>query len=165
MKNKKIKLFVCLSFMVNILLSQDTIKTITEDEIDITYNEKLKELQLWDTIYFRFDGGCLQRKEIQQDVHGKSIMYFYELTKQKYIVLRHSSYKDFDTFKKGEKMEVKHLTQRDLKNLMIVDLNFILENGLKETYFASSNKKYFLIDETVNVNGFTVYEVVINSSF
>ena len=48
---------------------------------------------------------------------------------------------------------------------MIADLNFILENGLKETYFASSNKKYFLIDETVNVNGFTVYEVVINSNF
>lgn len=148
---------------------QDTIKTRTEDELTpIKFTSKLKELQQYSTVYFKFDSTRLQRKEITKSNHGEITTYYYEISSNKYLSLRHSTYKNFDAFEKGEKMITKKSPNDNFKNIIIIDINFILDNGLKETYFAIRDKKYFLIDESLgldNQNNFFVFEVVLSSSY
>lgn len=77
-----------------------------------------------------------------QDNHDGIILFYYKFTRRKYIVLKHSKYKDFDTFQEGKKMEIQNLTPKDLENIKVIDINFILENRLKETYYITKQKNF-----------------------
>lgn len=160
-----IQLLVC-----SVLVScQEIIETRTQDErLPLVISENLKEINQWSTIYIKFDATCLQRKVINNDKYGEIITYYFELSKNKYIFLRHSTYKDFDAFDKKEKMTIKTLSNNDIENIKVIDLDFILDNGLQETYFTIRDKNIFLIDESEeldNEDEFLVYEVVLGSSY
>lgn len=96
--------------------------------------------------------------------------YVFKIDGLNYISFRYSRYLDFDSFENGKKMDVQIVKKNFLKKNKdrIIDIDFMLNNGLRETFFAlyDRKKKVYIIDsEEIKCRKVTLREVVMDSPY
>jgi len=118
-----------------------------------SFSQTLESIKKIDTIYIYFDYGNHQEKVCFKDLKIVS-EYYYNTFYFKFKIdhnnfkFVYSDYKDFDSFNKGIKMDVKVVRKKFLKQKKdkILDIDFFLENGFRETVMAIYSKKFYIID-------------------
>lgn len=141
----------------------------TEDKgRELFFTPELKALQQWDVVYILFDGNCLQRKLVSKDSSGEVISYYYEYSPRKHINFKYSTYRNFDDYERKKQMIKKTVNASNVSDDNYIDLQFILENGLEETFNVLKKKNIFIIDKSLNNESdvlFQAFEVQMISRF
>jgi len=118
-----------------------------------SYSQNIEELKKVDTIYIYFKNNSIhERKDIYDKMKVKrlnKISYVFTTDFYNTIFFNSSEYKDSDSYINGIKNDVKILKKKFLrknKNI-ILDIDFFIKNGFKQTFFAALyGKTVYIID-------------------
>lgn len=118
-----------------------------------SYSQSFEELKKMDTIYIYFKNSSdLEKKEIYKNMKVERfnrICYKFSLDFYNTIFFNSSEYKDYDSYEKGIKNDVIIVKKSFLRKNKekIIDIDFFIKNGFKETFFLLYGKIIYLIDE------------------
>lgn len=125
-----------------------------------TYSQKIENINTNDTIYIVFKNKSIFEKKYKPySSKSKFIdgIINYSFTKDFYntIIFVSNKYKDYDSMDKGIENDIKTVKKSFLKDNKdkILDVNFFLKNGFKQTFFSIYGKVIYLIDKDEIKNG------------
>ena len=118
-------------------------------------SQSLNEIKKKDTVYVYFEKS-LELEKKYKGIGGNSKFYenhlFYSFGYDPYntIIFTYNDYINFNSYEKGIKTDVKTVKKKFLrknKNI-ILDIDFFIKNGFKETFFdALYGKTVYIIDK------------------
>lgn len=122
----------------------------------VSFSQNLEEIKKLDTIYIYFNYGVYEKNgtNIKIDLSKRdefskeNVVYTFEIDDYNIIHLFFQKYKDFDDYGLGIKKDVKYVRKKFLKKNKekIIDVNFFINNGFRETYYALFGKVVYIID-------------------
>jgi hypothetical protein len=118
------------------------------------YGQTLQSIKEIDTIFIYFDHGKYQKKieiknsKINSEYTKNMIFYKFKIDEINEIKFVYNDYKDFDSYEKGLKTDVKIVKKKFLKHNKdkILSIDFFLKNGFRKTVLEIYNKKFYIID-------------------
>lgn len=120
------------------------------------FSQNLESLKELDTIYVCFNYGKYEYRSDYSKIEKKNEFwkdfktYRFELNTSNSVTFNYNKYKDFDAFENNIKTDIKIVKKKFLrknKNI-ILDIDFFIKNGFKETFFtALYGKTIYIIDK------------------
>ncbi|MCA0350238.1 MAG: hypothetical protein LCH35_13375 [Bacteroidetes bacterium] len=118
---------------------------------NLSFSQTLETIKSSDTLYIYFDYGKYQDIFLEENITDvlKSKIYRFSPDSYNNIFLKTGKYLDYDNYdnkREATKMVVDKCFLKEKKN-QILDINFFIKNGFRETFFLIYKKKLFLIDK------------------
>lgn len=119
------------------------------------FSQTIETISKVDTVYIYFKNNSIQeeRKKIiggNSKFYKNHLSYSFGYDPHNTIIFNYNDYMSFDLYEKDIKNDVKIVKKRFLKKNknIILDIDFFLKNGFKETFFAALyGKIVYLIDK------------------
>jgi hypothetical protein len=118
------------------------------------YCQSLEEIKKTDTVFIYFDkikGNTNKYKPFKgkSDFYKNILNYKFSTDSYNSIIFSSNTYENFDDFERGikndERIEKKSFLKKNKD--IILDIDFFIENGFKETFFEIYKKTIYLIDK------------------
>jgi hypothetical protein len=118
------------------------------------YCQSLEEIKKSDTVYIYFDKikentNKYKPFKSKSDFYKNILNYKFSTDSYNSIIFSSNTYKNFDDFERGikndERIEKKSFLKKNKD--IILDIDFFIENGFKETFFEIYKKTIYLIDK------------------
>ncbi len=135
--------------------------------------QSIENLKYVDTVYIYFKHCSYEYKydisETKRNRFSKNNkIYHFKISKSNHVIFFYNTYKDFDTYNKNIITKNKIVKKSFLRKNKdkILDIDFFIKNGFKETFFALYGKVIYLIDkDEIKKGKITLKEVKISSNY
>ena len=117
------------------------------------FSQTLENIKKTDTVFIYYNKSVFEKKikpyKSKSNFINDILIYYFEQDAYNTILFQSGEYMDFNSFEDGKKSDVKIVRKSFLRKNKnkILDVDFFLRNGFKETFFAIYGKVIYLIDE------------------